>query len=436
MALSERDAEWIEEHPAFGGEVEVPTDLAGEADRRGWPEGVLRRALELRVPKADIRLWLRNPHMTPDEVVRNLDTLARVFDGALRVREATWRDGEALADLYANAPEEVDDWRLVVERGPNPYAQFRLQEHANVAVVECRGVLLAAAAHTTRNSYVGGERAAVHLMSAWRVREGFRGFGLSRLLQSASGPGTAWFGPVTYWYERVGNASQGWLDKMRGQVESRDNQVEGLSATVHLFEASSAAGLAPGAGLTVRPVRPEDLGGCVNLVNITHEGLDLFRPYSVEFLESHLDDPSWGPKPAFLAPVFGWDDYAVVEDDTGTVVACGGLWDRGRDVREEWTNAATGESRTLAVTALLDWGYAPGRPDAMAELVRSFLATTGRLGRSHLMAPLEHAPEVLAELVSLEPTTETRALRCVGFNDETMRVEAHLARPYTDLAYW
>ena len=61
-------------------------------------------------------------------------------------------------------------------------------------------------------------------------------------------------------------------------------------------------------------MRPDDLPRCVELINRTHAGLDLFRPYTVEFLESHLDDPAWGPKPSFWSPVFGWDDYAVVED--------------------------------------------------------------------------------------------------------------------------
>ena len=437
MAVVERSsAESLEAHPIFRVPVEVPPDLEEQATARGWPDGLLRRALELRVPRADIELWLRSPHSSPEEVARQLDTATRVFDGALRVREATWRDGEALADLYANAPETVGEWRLVVERGPNPYAQFRLQEHANLQVVECRGILLAAAAHATRNSVVGGERVAVHLMSAWRVREGFRGFGLSRLLQSAPGPGTAWFGPVTYWYERVGNASQGWLDKMRTQVESRDNKVDGLSATVHLFSPDVAAAAPPAAGLAIRPVTREDVPRCVELINATHAGLDLFRPYTAEFLESHLDDPSWGPKPGFWSPVFGWDDYAVVEDAEGRMVACGGLWDRGRDVRERWTCAATAEERTVEATAVLDWGHVPDRPDAMGFLLRRFLTRTADLGRNHLLAPLEHAPAVLAALADLAPIEETRALRCVGFNDGTVRVEAHITRPYTDLAYW
>lgn len=421
----------IEQHPLFLAPIEVPAELEAAARARDWPDGLLARALSLRVPTFDIAFWLRNPRSTPEEVSWQLDNLARVFDGPLRVREATWRDGEALADLYASSPETVRDWRLVVERGPNPYAQFRLQEHANLQVVECKGILLGAAAHATRNSYIAGERIAVHMMSAWRVREGFRGYGLSRLLQSAPGPGSAWFGPVTYWYERIDNASEGWLKKMRDMAASYDNTVGGLTASVHLFAPDGTADDEP----SIRRVERADLPRCVELVNRTHAGLDLFRPYTEEFLETHLDDPSWGPKPGFWSPVFGWDDYWVLEDG-GEIVACGGLWDRGRDLREVWTHTESGECRTIEPTALLDWGHAEGRADAMASLIRSFLDRTAALGRSHLMAALEHAPEVLSALAGLDPIVETRALRCMGFNDETVRVEPQLTRPYTDLAYW
>ncbi len=425
----------IEDHPLVTTPPVVPPDLEARAAERGWPEGLVARALELRVPRGDIDIWLGDPRMTAPEVTRLLATHARVFDGPLRAREATWRDGEALADLYANAPETVGDWRLVVERAPNPYAQFRLQEHPNLQVVECRGVLLAAAAHACRNTYIAGERFAVHFMSAWRVRDEFRGYGLSRVLQGTAGPGTAWFGPITYWYERVGNASQGWLDMMRTMAESRDNKVDGLSATVHLFVPPSN-GPSDVSGLRARAAVSDDLPRCVELINRTHSGLDLFRPYSLEFLEGHLDDPSWGPTPDFIPSVYGWPDFEVVEDGDGSVVACGGLWDRGRDVREVWSNSATGEQRTVAATALLDWGYDPARVDGMSFLLRRFLSRTAELGRGYLLAPLEHEPELLEELADLDPAAETRALRCMGFNDGTLRVESQLTRPYTDLAYW
>jgi hypothetical protein len=186
----------------------------------------------------------------------------------------------------------------------------------------------------------------------------------------------------------------------------------------------------------VRAVRPDDLPRCVELINRTHAGLDLFRPYTAEFLESHLEDPSWGPKPSFWSPVFGWSDYAVVEDATGTVVACAGLWDRGRDIREVWSNEQTGEQRRIEATALLDWGYAPGRADAMGALLQSFIERTALLGRTHLLAPLEHTPD-LAELVApLGAELEVRRVRSMTFQDDQVQVDAELTRPYTDLAYW
>ena len=59
-----------------------------------------------------------------------LDRRERLIGGTLRVREATWKDDEAIADLYANSPENVGEWELTVERSPYPFAQFRLQENA------------------------------------------------------------------------------------------------------------------------------------------------------------------------------------------------------------------------------------------------------------------------------------------------------------------
>jgi hypothetical protein len=422
----------VEDHPLLHARSEVPGDLQTAAAERGWPDEFVRRAVDLRVPTWDLQMWLESPEFDVARVGWLLDTLGRTFDGPLRVREATWRDGEAVVQLYTNAPEQIGEWRLDVQRGPNPYAAFRLQEHPNVQIVECRGVVLGAVAHATRNSVVGGQRLSVHFISAWRVREGFRGYGLANVLQMAAGPASAWFGIVTYWYERFGNASQGWLDK----IKERDD--DELTASVHVVPVAGAADLRLAAddGLVVRPVRPEDLPRCVELVNGTHAGLDLFRPYTVEFLESHLDDPAWGPKPTFWAPVFGWGDYAVVEDPTGAVLACGGLWDRGRDIREVWRNEGTAEQRTIEATALLDWGYAAGRADAMGVLLGAFIERTRLLGRTHLLAPLQHTPEIAALVRPANPELEVRRVRSMTFEDEQIQVGVSLTRPYTDLAYW
>jgi hypothetical protein len=426
----------LERHPLIAEPVPVPAELAERARAAGWDDGMLQEALNLRVPRGDIDFWLAAPHITPDVVRGHLRHFGRLFCGPLRVREATWRDAEALVDLYADAPEQVGPWELVVERGPNPYAQFRLQENPNMQVVEYKGVLLAATAHSGRNTVIAGERTTTHVMSAWRVRRDFRGLGLSRVLQMSAGPMNAWFGMITYWYERVDNdAGRGWLDKIRGEAEERGSRVDDLTATVHLFAPVTPDG--PVEGLVIRPVEPADLPRCVELINRTHAGLDLFRPLIVDDLERHLNDPSWGPKPPFWATVFGWDDYAVVADRaTGEVVACGGLWDKGRDIREVWTHLETGDRRVLEPTALLDWGHAAGREDAMVALVRDFVGRTAALGRTALLVPLDHAPALAAQLKDLPHTTETRALKCMGFYSPEITCEANITRPFTDLAYW
>jgi hypothetical protein len=252
---------------------------------------------------------------------------------------------------------------------------------------------------------------------------------------NSAGPGVAWFGLVTYWYVRSGNAAQTWLERVKGDFEDRPEgwnvKPQGLSATVHYLRALAAGERSS----RVRPATIADLPRCVELVNRTHAGLDLFRPYTVEFLRQRLDDPSWGPKPPFWTHVYGWSDFAVVEDG-GQIVACGGLWDRGAHLRERWHRPSTGECSVVDATALMDFGFEEGRPDVLVELIGHFVARTAELGRTLMMVPLEHHDEVLAACARFDPTPETRALEVVPFTSPALTVNATITRPHTDLAYW
>jgi hypothetical protein len=259
----------IYQHPAFA-EPEPPEAVLALAAQRGWPEDLLVRAMRLHVDRATIDAWLRDGWPPPEWLAKFLDGLERLTNGTMRLREATWADHDLMADLFANAPEEVGDWLVTVERGPNPFAQFRLQEHANVQVLEDRRVGLGAAAHSTRNTLIGGEELSVHVMSAWRVRDGFRGQGFARLLQmNSSGPGVAWFGLVTYWYVRNGNAAQSWIAHIKDGFEDRPTgfnvKPQGLTATVHYLRALSAGQ----SSSRVRPATVTDLDRCVELINAT-----------------------------------------------------------------------------------------------------------------------------------------------------------------------
>ena len=416
--------------------VEVPLKLERVARKKGWTDGLLRRALELRVCREDVDWWLTHD-TTVEQIERILGRQERLTTGTLRAREATWADDEALADLYANAPEEIGDWEVTVERSPYPFAQFRLQEHANIQVVEDRGVILGAAAHSGRNTVIDGQRVSTHVATAWRVRKDCRGMGFSGLLQSTSGPACAWFGLVSYWYVRSGNYDAlGWIRAVRPDLTSAGEEptadLPGLPVTVHHFQGRLFDGDPAG----IRRGRRSDTRRCVSLINRTHRGLDFFRPYSDEYLQQRLDDPTWGPKPDFWVSVYTWDDFYVLEEE-GRIVACGGLWDQGRHMREVWHHKETGERHVVERTALMDYGYAEGREDAMARLLQYFIGRTHELGRHELMAPIEQLPPLVEGMAGCEPVEETRAMSVdPPPREEGFDLDIQVTRPYTDLAYW
>ena len=390
----------------------VPPEVRDAWQSKGWPEATLERAFELRARRADIDRWLTRGKSAIRRIQRDLDRRERMILGTMRLREATWDDDEALAELYANSPLDVDEWEVTVERGPYPFAQFRLQENVDIQVLEDKGVILAAIVHSARNTLVGGKRITVQIESSWRTRKDARGHGFGHLPRAAARRAVSWRPAATYYYRR-----------------SRRKQ--GARATIFCYLSRPFDGDAIG----IRLVRPADLSRCVELINRTHCGLDLFLPYTEERFEMRLDDPYWGPSLDAGVHVFGWEDYYVLEED-GDVVACAGLWDRGRDVREVWrSKKVKGETHTIAPTALMDFGHAEGREDALARLIEFLIGETDRLGRDRLMAPLQFLPSVAVLLTDREPVKESRPLywQAVG---PAKQMGLKLDRPYTDLGYW
>jgi hypothetical protein len=404
---------------------------------KGWPEELLERARSLRVEAGAFDFWTSVPSMNRENIEKHLQCRETLMFGTLRAREATWQDNEALAEMYANSPEEIGEWEVTVERGPYPFAQFRLQEHVAVTVLEDRGVILAGTADSARNTLVGGKRTTVHVANAWRVRKEVRGKGYSRLLRTIGGPATGWFGWYNYYTVRAQNfGAMGWIkaflkDAVTDMPE-REGDVPGLSISVHHFQPKKGANQSG-----IRLATEADLPACLRLINRTHKGADLFRPYNEEFLEVRLNDPCWGDKPPFWNRVYGWLDYFVLEED-GRIVACGGLWDKGANVREVWRHRETGEAKTIDCTALMDFGYAAGREDAMVRLIESFAARTRDLGRSHLAAGIEHLPRLVKAAAHLAPDAETRALHWQRYEPTTDMwvADSTIGRIYTDLAYW
>ena len=401
---------------------------------RGWTEEALTRALELRIPKVVVETWPTLDDVTFEQLEAVLENRARLILGTLRVHEAGWNDLNALAELWANAPEELGDWEVTVERSPNSFAQFWLQERVSLKLLEDRGVLLGCSAGSVRNVVVGEKRTTVYFATGMRLRKEARGQGYSKLL----GDGLLAMQPMaaaSVFYVRPQNENAiAWMKSRRlGALQAvRDDAdgVPGVPVTVHHFPAGRFRGDRSG----IRKARRADIRRCAALINGTHRGFDLFRPYTPEYLAGRLDGGVWVafPNPAF--EVYGWGDYHVVEQD-GQVVACAGLWDRGRHIREVWRNAASGECRTIEAAALLDFGYERGMERQMARLIAFLVGLTRSLGRQYLLAPVDQLPELHKLLGRRRPGAETRGLLVTKFGGPT-GADLKVTKPYTDLAYW
>ena len=192
--------------------AEAPAGLVARAAEAGWPDDLIPRAMRLRTPVFVIEQWLDAGFPGPDRLDPFFASREELMFGTLRVRQASWEDGDRVADLFANAPEQVGEWQLTVERSPNPFAQLRLQENAWLQVLEDRGVILGVFASSTRNSLIGGREISLGLVSSWRIRDGFRGRGYSNLVRNTPGPCSARFPMISYWYVRPENAgAQSWV---------------------------------------------------------------------------------------------------------------------------------------------------------------------------------------------------------------------------------
>lgn len=415
--------------------IAIPDELSRAAAGRGWPDGLLQRALVLRIPRRAIERWLRAPWADAASVEKNLLWRERFTLGDLRGREATLADNEAFIELFANAPEEVGEWEISTERGPNAFAQFRLQENVNVLVIELEGRLIAACSFTHRKTLAGGKRVVVRYGQALRVHKDYRrqGYG-DQVRMLGWGVDAARNGHGQYDIMRTQNfAVVNWWKKYVPEfwdnIPKQEGEVPGIRVSVLHLPARPFAG----DGSSIRTAREDDVARCVSLINRTHRGLDLFRPYTVDYLSNRLDDGLWGDPiheewHEDWAHVYGWNDYYVLEEH-GRIVACAGLWDRGRDMRDRYRHKETGEEKVVAVASLLDFGFARGHESSMARLIEYLVGETHRLGRDFLVAPLQYLPKVAALLETYEPLSDVRALR---WGLDTYPI----TQPHIDLAYW
>ena len=394
----------------------------------GLPAEKLERARALGISErslAQLVSWQR-----PERIDEEIEWADRLHNGSMTFRQLTPADDDAFRALWANSAEAIGDWDVTVERGENPFAQFELQQRPVLNGLFDGTTMVACVSFAVRRTVVGGREIIVHYGQAMRVHNEHRGRQYAHWVRSL--PWAVGLGRAThlqYDIIRGGNMTmEGWNRKFMPDVASvpkRDGGVPGVPVTVLQYEATPPAGANDG----VRPARDGDIDRCVSLINRTHAGRDLFRPHTLASLMERLDAGLTGEFRGPWNPPYSMKDFYVLERG-GEVLACAGLWDRGRDVWERWRHRETGEERVLAGTALLDYGFAEGHERALKALIEHLIGVTHSLGRAYLVAPLETLPEVAALLEARRPIAETRYLQ--------WRAEqpALTPPPYLDLVYW
>lgn len=401
-------------------------DFDKRAKEKGISEAMMARIRAVCRP-SEIE-WLLGPDGPPPaRMERELDVRERTMNGPFHVREMNGRDGEAFAELWAHSPEQIGEWSVVVERSPNSLAQFFLHEDCSITVLEERGALYACTAWSRRNVLLQGKLVPIHVAHSLRVHERRRGERLADLVRRY--PPRATYNKPTiaqFMYVRAGN--EGVLGFLGKVAKETFGNIGAAGVTIEVTHLSPRPFVGDTRG--IRRVRPDDLAACAASVNRTHGAFDLFAPYTAENLASRLDQGYPGELPFFYPHVYGWQDFHVLEEN-GAIVACAGLWDRGRDMREVWYRA--GERRTIAVTNLLDFGCAAGAEDAMVRLIEFQLGETAKLGRTSLVLPLDRLPTLAASCQRFDPRGESRTFEWTPFIPEAPRT---VPLPYTDLRFW
>lgn len=410
--------------------VTSSVDIEHKWREHGWPEPLLARARELHISNGQIENWFAW-NASLQRVEEELTWAERLLRGDMRFRQLTIADNDAFCELWANSPEDLGEWEVTVERGPNGFAQFQLQERPILNGLFERGVMVACVSFSLRQTLVAGQPVSIRYGQAMRVHGEHRGKALAHWVRSLPWAiGVERPTRVQYDYIRGHNMTmERWNRRFMPSVESvpkREGDVPGMPVTVHLFPAQAVEDGAPG----VRVAGRDDLGACVALINRTHHGRDLFRPYTREFLADRLA-MDWTGNPAAPPgrPPYGIGDLYVLERG-GEIVACGGLWDRGRDLRERWHQLGTDEERVTSGAAALDLGFAEGHAGALAVLIEHLVGVAHTLGRDYLVVPLETMPDVAELLAHRAPLPDTRYLQ--------WRTDAPslAAPPHVDLVYW
>jgi ribosomal protein S18 acetylase RimI-like enzyme len=279
----------------------------------------------------------------------------------LIVREATADDNDSLIALELESAVLIGDIEEFSDRSPDAFACHRVQGEYRVVLGELDGSVVGVMAGVMHEPVIQGQPHRLVYIHRARVDPAFHHRGVAWALSN----------DLFAWGRERGAEGPYYLIAPENERSIAFGGRAGRRWPVDValldLDVSEAQGSQP------ERIPAEQIGEAVRLINMTHAGEDFFEPLTLESLAERLSRDG----------LYSVDNLCGMFEG-GSLVAVAGLWDKGATTERIHVERATGVTARSRGAAVVDWGWAPGRRDAFAELLRGIAAEAGALGRSSL----------------------------------------------------
>ncbi|HUQ39605.1 MAG TPA: GNAT family N-acetyltransferase [Acidimicrobiales bacterium] len=292
------------------------------------------------------------------------------------IRLAGPADAAELAEVERRTAMGFGGTELVIDRGDDWFAPYRLMGDAEVMVAEVDGAIVGLVAGALHPANVGGVPRRMLYIHHARILPAHQGRGIAFRLSSALFESFRERGyDSTYWYIAPDNAKSQAFARRAPNRWSCGPEL----ATIGTDLAGPAHG---------RPAEPADAAALAELINVTHSGSEMFHPYTAASLAERL---TRDPTQYTWADVLVGDGAAVGVRSTGQRLV---FREAGRTVHD----ATEG--------LILDIACAPGAQRELERLLRAAVTRANHAGIEDLS-------------VFTHPASPTRAV-LVGLHDDVM----------------
>jgi GNAT superfamily N-acetyltransferase len=292
----------------------------------------------------------------------------------MKVRQATRADNRALCALEARTPLNMGDNPLYL-RPDNFFDKHELQERTVVMVAEEAGEIIGVCAGALHRVPLAGRERLLLYIHHERIAPEHQRKGIGGALARAI---------AEYWKQR----EQDEIESSYWYIASANRQSRNFAerggnrpwpVSLYLCTVPAVQG---GVRQRLGPIGAGPIFDIVRLVNATHTGEELFRPYGQVDFGARLS----------RSVEYGWGDVFGRCDARGRLVAVAGLW---KD-------------------HVADYGYEPGAEGELAALLRDLAAVRGDLslvldGRSPLFPVLGLDKGQQLELLLYTPRVQAPA---------------------------